>query len=413
MTTRLGGRLPHRRVQTVLAIAALATAVALPVVLLSVGGGVFAHEIARLQESGYQLDVTASGDHGVDGAHDLSERIDGIPNVAWASPILSSSVELYTAAGASPALAEGVIPNAFAATLDPTTAPLFPHPLPLGDPTDLLHYANGTYDGPSSGRILVSTPIATADDLSLGDVVRLSGDANLSDAMAFTVAGTFGISGPDLGPTAVFGLILPLSDLQLVVGVAHGPGGAPLDAADTLEVALTPATAPEPGAVAAVMRDIASLVPYYTVTSVNDEAAQLASTQQVLTGFYLGLSAVGLIVGLGFLALLLLREVEAERRTIGIRRALGVPDRAIFGGLLLRGYSLAAAGTLAGTTLGILVVQAMARYGSGDVAEVAQLATFAPLTLGALALSVVALSGVASAIAARSVLRRPIPELLR
>ena len=56
-------------------------------------------------------------------------------------------------------------------------------------------------------------------------------------------------------------------------------------------------------------------------SALTDEAAQLRASAAVLTGFYLALSSVGLLVGLVFLALVLLRRVEAERRTIGIQRA--------------------------------------------------------------------------------------------
>ena len=56
-----GSSLRHLRIQQVLAIAAVATAVALPVILVSVGGGVSAHELSSLENAGYQLVVSASG----------------------------------------------------------------------------------------------------------------------------------------------------------------------------------------------------------------------------------------------------------------------------------------------------------------------------------------------------------------
>lgn len=413
MRLSAGGRLRHRRLQTALAVAALGSAVALPVVLLSVGGGVFEHELAQLTESGYELAVGSGGVHGVDSAHALVGEIRALPDVAYASPVLSGSLELYGPSGASAALAEGVIPSQFSGTLVASEAPLFPDPLPLGDPGDTVHFANGSYDGPSAGRVLVSTPIAASDRLAVGDEVRLSADSNLSDAVAFTVAGTFGVAGPSIGSTAVFGVVLPLSDLQLLLGVAHGPEGTVRDASDSIEVALAPGLASDPGAVNDVAQRIRALVPYYTVTSVNDEAAQLENAQAVLTGFYLGLSAVGLVVGLAFLALLLEREVEMDRRAIGVRRALGVPRRDIALGILARGYGLAAAGTATGLAVGILLVTMLARWASGTVATVARLATFAPVTLGGLALLVIAASGVSSALAVRSALRASIPELLR
>jgi len=54
-----GRSLRHLRLQVVLAIAAVGAAVALPVVLVSVGGGVSAHELANLENAGYQIVVSA------------------------------------------------------------------------------------------------------------------------------------------------------------------------------------------------------------------------------------------------------------------------------------------------------------------------------------------------------------------
>jgi ABC-type lipoprotein release transport system permease subunit len=406
-------RLPHRRLQTILAIAALGTAVALPVVLLSVGGGVFDHEIQNLRASGYQIAVSAAGVHGVDGSHALADRILAIPGVAEVSPVLSSAVDVFTANGTTPALAEGVVPGAFLATLDPTEATLFPSPLPLGDPTDTIHYANGTYAGPSAGKVLVSTPFEADEHVGVGDTIRIAGSDIRSEGVAYTISGSFGVAGADLGPTAVFGLVLPLSDLQVLVGEAKESDGTVIDASDTIEVGLSTSAAASPAQVNAATATIQSLVPYYSVVQVNNEATQLQNAEAVLSGFYLSLSAVGLIVGLAFLALLLQREVEMERRSIGIRRALGVPSSRIALGLLTRGYVLALAGATAGIVLGIALVEGLAEYGGGTVSVVARLAVFDPTTLGLLVLAIVAMSSLAGAVAARAALRLPIAEVLR
>jgi ABC-type lipoprotein release transport system permease subunit len=413
MRERTRPRIAHRRLQTILAVAALGTAVALPVVLLSVGGGVFAHELSKLTSSGYQLAVSSSGVHGINDAHGLSGRIAGIPGVDQVSPILSAPLDVFTPGGLSPALAEGIVPGAFSATQGPTESVLFPNPMPLGDPTDRLHWANGSYAGPSAGRVVISTPFAAAEGLRVGDELSLGATPNRSEAVPFLVSGTFGVEAASLGPVAAFGLLIPLSDLQILTGLADPSAGLSLDAADTLQIRLADPQASDPGAVARVGQDIASLVPYYTVDTVSNQAAQVRAAEAVLTGFYLGLSAVGLIVGLGFLSLILVREVEVERRSIGIRRALGVPSSSIVGGILLRGYSLAAAGATAGILLGILLVGTLAEYAGGTVETVARLAEFDPLTLAELGLAVVGLSGIAGALAARSALRRPISEVLR
>ena len=155
------------------------------------------------------------------------------------------------------------------------------------------------------------------------------------------------------------------------------------------------------------------MFPYYGVSSLTQEAQQLQSASGVLTGFYLALSSVGLTVGLLFLALVLLRRVEADRLSIGIRRALGIPGRSIATEIVRDGAMLALTGELFGLLAGYLIVEGIATWTTSTVQEAAKLAIFDPLVLGELVVGVVALSLLASAVATRSALRLEISEALR
>jgi ABC-type lipoprotein release transport system permease subunit len=409
-----GARLRHLRLQQVLAIAAIGTAVALPVVLVSVGGGVSAHELADLQNAGYQIVVSAAGIHGITHAHNLTGRILAIASVSAASPVLSVSINAYpTNGGATPVLAEGVIPDQFIPTLGPAESGLFPNPLPLGDPTDLVHFDNGTYAGPATYDVLVSSPLAQANGIVKGSTLWLSLADNRSQAVAYNVTGTFGVPPTELGPTGAFAVVLPLSDLQVMSGFAGGVGTSAPDAADTIEVSVVGSAASNPTALDLVRTEIQGMVPYYGVSSLDQEAQQLESASGVLTGFYLALSSVGLTVGLLFLALVLVRRVESDRRAIGIRRALGLPGRWIAREIITDGLVLALLGSVVGLLGGYLIVEALATWGSAAVQEAARLAIFDPGTLAAIAAGVLLLSLLASAVATRSALRIEITEALR
>ncbi len=397
-----------------IAVAAVATAVALPVVLISVGGGVSSHELANLENAGYQIVVSAAGVHGITHAHNYTAEILSIGGVTAASPVLSVTVDAFTSASAtpSPVLAEGVIPDQFTPTLSPTESGLFPAPLPLGDPTDAVHYAHGTYSGPATYDVIVSTPYAAAHRVSVGDRLILSPVANRSVGTTYNVTGTFGVPPTVLGPTGAFAVIVPLSDLQTMTGFAGGSAVAP-DAVDTIQVAVTGSVATNPGALDQLRNEVQALFPYYGVSSLTQEAQQLQSASGVLTGFYLALSSVGLTVGLLFLALVLLRRVEADRRSIGVRRALGISGRSIAGEIVWDGATLALTGAVAGVLGGYLIVVALAAWATSAVQEAAQLAVFDPVILGELVAGVVALSLLASAVATRTALRMPISEALR
>jgi ABC-type antimicrobial peptide transport system permease subunit len=411
------GRGRHLRLQTILAIAAVAAAVSLPVILISVGGGVAQHEISQLQDSGYQIVVSAAGEHGIGFAHNYSRQFAALGSVAAASPILSLAIDAYYGGhNATPLLAEGVIPTAFSATLGPD-ASLFPSPLPLGDPTDTAHFANGSYAGPGTLDVLVSVPFANNFGVSIGSPIVLAPAANRSLGVTYTVTGTFGVPQGTLGlgATAAYAAVLPLSELQQLTGFARtsGPNSTLLDSADTIQVALVSSESTNLAIINQVAKEIQSVVPNYGVSTLSQQASQLQQATAVLTGFYLALSSVGLSVGLVFLALVLLRRVEAQRRTIGIRRALGVPNRAVAFEMVEQGFFLAGSGAVVGVVAGFVAVWFLGRYAGGAVADAAHLAIFDPVTLSALVAGVLGLSILASGVATRAALRINIVEALR
>ena len=410
-----GASLRHLRLQQLLAIAAVGTAVALPVVLVSVGGGVSAHELADLENAGYQIVVSAPGIHGITDAHNLTQRILSIGSVVAASPVLSVSLDAFPASGGpTPVLAEGVIPDQFIPTLGPAENGLFPDPLPLGDPTDAVHFDNGTYAGLSTNDVLVSSPLAQANGIAAGSRLWLGPTTNRSQAVEYNVSGTFGIPPTSVvGSTGVFAIVLPLSNLQVMGGFAAGPNTTARDAVDTIEVAVTGVATTDPASLDQIRGEIQSLVPYYGVSSLDQEAQQLQSASGVLTGFYIALSSVALTVGLLFLALVLVRRVESDRRSIGIRRALGLPGRWIAREIVADGLVLALLGSLVGLLGGYLIVEALATWGTSAVRLAARLALFDPFTLAAIVAGVLGISLLASALATRTALRVEITEALR
>jgi hypothetical protein len=387
--------LRHARWQSVLAVAAIASAVALPVVLVSVGGGVAAHELASLEDTGYQLVVSAAGLHGIEHAHQDEASFLALPHVVDAAPILSVAIDLFNATdNATPVLAEGVVPAEFLPTLGPTERSLFPDPLPLGDdPNDTAHYANDTYAGPTTYDVLVSSPYAAEAGVDVGSTVVLSPTTNVSLGVRYNVTGLFGTPLSIVQPRGAFAAVLLLSNLQVLTGYAAGARTVVPDGADTIEIVVAPAAAVSPSTLANVAAAVQAVVPFYTVTTLSSEASELQSAASVLTGFYLALSSVGLAIGLLFLALVLVRRVERERRAIGIRRAIGLSSWSVAGAIVQSGAMLAAAGS--------------------TVREAAQLAVFGPAFLVELVGAVVALSVVASAAAVRAAWRVDLLEALR
>ncbi len=407
--TIVGRRLRHLRVQTFLAVAALSTAVALPVILLSVGGGVAQHEISSLENAGYEIVLSGPGTHPISSAHRLAEALPReISDVAAASPVLTAALVVQERNGSiRPVVAEGVIPEAFTATLGDMSGALFPTPLPLGDPTDLVHFDNGSYGGPVSPYVLVSERLLAALGLTVGSTLPVAPSSPATAWTNYTIRGTFELPPPILGPTAAFDLLLPLSNLQVLTHTTT------FDQADTVDVGLVPSAAADPATIQNVAAQIQAKYPNYAVSTLTQQASQIESVTAILTGFYLALSAVGLTVGLVFLIVLLTRRVESDQQNLGIQRALGVPARRLSLGLVREGALLGAIAGGGGVVVGVATVRALAVYGSPAVQAAARLAVFSPETLTALALVAVGLSVVASAVAGRAILRIRIVEALR
>ncbi len=406
--------LRHRTAQTILAIAAIGAAVALPVVLLSVGGGVFSHELSSIEESGFSISIDSAASHGISNAHALTKEIDAISGVQAASPMLSVPVDLFPPGGSVvPVLAEGVIPAAFLETQSAAERSLLPSSLSLGDPDDTIHYDNGTYAGPSSAQLLLSTPLLQTLDLTSGTVVGLSPSTNASAGSAFTIVGSFGLPPGLLGPSPLFVALLPLSQLQSLVGLAHSPTGTLLDSADSIQIAMVPSLAASPSGVQRVASEVQGLVPYYSVTSLTQQTTEIEGAEAIITGFYVGLSSIGLIVGLLFLVIILLRRVEQERQSIGIRRAIGVPGWMVARDIVAEALGLTLGGVCVGVAGGILTVELLARYTSGTISDIASLAVFDPAELVLLAIALVGLALLASFLPVRRALRLSLPEVLR
>jgi ABC-type antimicrobial peptide transport system permease subunit len=178
-------------------------------------------------------------------------------------------------------------------------------------------------------------------------------------------------------------------------------------------VALEGSAATDPGTVDRLAATIQAAYPYYVVDTLTDTVQQAEGATSILNGFYLALSSVSLVVGLLFLALVLVRRVETRRPTIAIRRAIGMPARMIAGELAGEALLLSGVGVVGGLAMGYAVVEALAYRASGTVQEAARLAVFAPETLATLSAAVLGLGLLASGAATRAALRMNITEVLR
>lgn len=274
--------------------------------------------------------------------HETSTDIERIDGVSHVTPVLVDIVRLRAPDSEHPEyiLAVGVIPAKSGTDISgiETTA------LSPGDP----HFADGRYDGPLTGEVILSPAAAELMNASRGDDLVVASPASgeiqyspfavtrISEANLQTVGG-------DL-PVAVF----HLSELQTLTGAAEG------DQADQLLVETT-----DPGVKPALQQ-------VYPDASVI--ARQSLNPQQVIdSDLPLAISLTALVAGLVIAGLFVTTtmglEIEADRQLLAVFAAVGISQRGRLIVVATTTLGIALVGGICGVVLGlagIVLVNAIA-----------------------------------------------------
>ncbi|ADB60105.1 protein of unknown function DUF214 [Haloterrigena turkmenica DSM 5511] len=301
--------------------------------------------------------------------HDRTETIDDRDDVDYATPVLMEVVRARSPEGNGSVnvMAVGVVPRESSPPVGgvPTAA------LEPGDP----HYANGSYDGPQTGDVVLST--------SAADQLEASEDATLvvsSAGMNATNGGTYEVAAVEDSDTASLSnglpvVVLRLSELQTLTGAADG------DLADQVLV----------GTESDAARDaIEETYPNATVES--DTETGLAALRD--DDLALATSAITLVVGIGICTLFVTTAtgllVERERQTLAVLSAVGFPGRSRLAIVTVMTLTLTVVGAAVGIALGYAGV-AITNWVATSTVTSSPIATTDPLFVPyALAVAVVA-----------------------
>ncbi|WP_339104243.1 ABC transporter permease [Haloterrigena salinisoli] len=368
-------RTPRR---TAVTVGLVALTIALLVIITGISVGLAGETAA--DDDGADLRVvphdggTFSPVVGVEGprlsdVHDRTATIDDRDDVDYATPVLMEVVRARSPEGNGSVnvMAVGVVPRESSPPVGgvPTAA------LEPGDP----HYANGSYDGPQTGDVVLSP--------SAADQLGASEDATLvvsSAGMNATTGGTYEVAAVEDAETASLSnglpvVVLRLSELQSLTGAADG------DLADQVLV----------GTESDAARDaIAETYPNATVES--DTETGLAALRD--DDLALATSVVTLIVGIGICTLFVTTAtgllVERERQTLAVLSAVGFPGRSRLAIVTVMTLTLTVVGAAVGIALGYAGV-AITNWVAMSTVTSSPIATTDPLFVPyALAVAVVA-----------------------
>jgi len=202
-----------------------------------------------------------------------------------------------------------------------------------------LHYANGSYDGPMTNRIVVGPAVARRYGLSEGDTLHVGGTIASARDHEFTVVGITGDASNFLGTPTVG---MHLSELQEVSGTTGR------DPAAVITVTLAPGADADAVTSAIERRD-----PSLEVRTSDEQVratvgrrAPLLASAAVLVLLAV-VSAVVLV--LNVLALL----VRQQREQLAALAAAGVSTRSLVGLVTVQGAVLGLAGGIVGVTVAL------------------------------------------------------------
>ncbi|WP_416840432.1 FtsX-like permease family protein [Haloferax sp. DFSO52] len=230
--------------------------------------------------------------------HSITERLSTDERIDYATPVQTQLLTVSTANESTSeyVLAAGIIPPA-----DPTSVVgVSTSALTPGDP----HYANGTYDGPRTGEIVLNSAAAELLGVSEGDDVTATVG---SSRATFTVVDVHdGDLSSGVGPVPV--ALVHLSELQTMTGSTQG------DLADQLLVSTN-----SPG----VKSDIEALYPRTTVVTQTGLSVRGASTSSLPLAMAAISLVVAVLVGVLFVATMMGLEVTADRKNLAVLAAMG------------------------------------------------------------------------------------------
>lgn len=353
------------RQQTLLTVAGIAVAIALLLVVTSVGLGMLAQSTVASEDTDYWIVPEGASSSAVTDVerqqlgrvHAATARIEGRDDIVSATPVLMAMVRANASASGTTESAYLVVLGVIPAPEQETLVGLPTAQLTDGDP----HYANGSYDGPWTGEAVLSAGGAEALGISRGGSFafeRGGPNANQSTFRAVAVNETHAAGVGQL-PVA----IVHLSELQRLTGADT------TDSADQILVAASESS---------VRADLEGVYPGTDVVTRGGLLRTQSKRSKLPVAISLSAFVVAVVVGTLFVSTTMGMELAAGSRQRAVLSALGVSPGSRVAIVALQALVVALLGGLAGVVLAILgvaVTNALATTFLSDV----PIAAFRPL----------------------------------
>jgi ABC-type antimicrobial peptide transport system permease subunit len=357
----------RRKGRTAMTILAVAISMALLVSMLSIAAGILENAVSGIKESKRDIIVSGEGIHGIENGHGLADSLLEDENVSATSAILGTDwtefLNLkFTDSGSleekeRAALGIGLIPDREKAFFgDESERRLrdifevkFNNWFNVGnDP----HYKNG-YTGPWTYEILIDETFSKKHNLSIGDELTIE-----DHPAKFHINGTFTtiLSGEGILSGIDFGVvILHLSELQSLMGFEDS------DLISSVSISLKQGHK-DVEAARDIAKDIKGEYPFYSVATKEDRLNSVSSQMELARIFYTAIGSVSMVIGLLFVACIMIMSVYERTNEFGMMRAIGISKKTIFVQTLAESMMLVVIGAVIGLFMGFFSSQALGDY---------------------------------------------------
>ncbi|UCG70344.1 MAG: ABC transporter permease [Thermoplasmata archaeon] len=356
----------RRKGRTIMTMAAVAISMALLVSMLSIAEGILYNAQSSIKESKRDIIISAQGTHGIGRGHELVDDLKAHENVSDASAILVTDwSELLVLNITDPvtltsenylSIGVGVIPDDEQAFLGDESERRFRDIFEVKfndwfDIGDDPHYENN-YTGEWTYEILIDEHFANRRNLSENSEIQIN-----NHPISFKIKGTIstvltgeGGLGIDVGV-----VMMHLSELQTLLN---------LTASDGITSASVSLAKEHKDVEAAreFAKDIKDQFPFYNVMTKEDRLKSIEDEIVLARLFYTAIGSVSMIIGLLFVACIMIMSIYERTNEFGMMRAIGISKKTIFFQTLLESLVLVMIGAVIGLIFGYYGSVAMGDY---------------------------------------------------
>jgi len=324
--------------------------------MLSITEGMRSRQTSSLAESDQDIVITAVGYRGgIRNTRRLTSILEeDAENISVAAPVLVSSVGLRHGEKWYPIIAIGFIPEKMEAFMsEDRKVDLFGLEMSFAEwfGTGKDPYFNDSYNGSFTGEALISSHLSESLDSGTGDMLLLGQSGTVE--RNFTVKGTFTtpLTGKGIFGMVIKGIVLlHLSELQSLIGAHLLTDTGEVDDRSSSIIISVNEDRKTSGDIGDIAFSIKERYPLFMVLTKNDRLTRVEERSDIADIFYTSAGSVSLVIGLLFVACIMIISIYERQKDIGILRAIGISKRTIFGSIFFESLIL----IFLGASLGII-----------------------------------------------------------